>query len=159
MSQNNSLQSIDFIWSKTYWHKGFYWFTVIYLLVSEGQLFGPCILFMWIQTYCLFVVAWLRGDPHITTADGKSYTFNGHGEYVLVRTRNPDVEIQVRIHWTNKSMLFFSFLFLFYLHLLADQNSHFTKIITNNHKQSQICTPKLSKSTVRMKMWWEHFQC
>ena len=45
----------------------------------------------------LFVVAWLRGDPHFTTVDGKTYTFNGHGEYVLVKTRNPDVEIQVRI--------------------------------------------------------------
>ena len=46
--------------------------------------------------YVIFV-AWLRGDPHFTTSDGKTYTFNGHGEYVLVKTRNPDVEIQVRI--------------------------------------------------------------
>ena len=31
----------------------------------------------------------MRGDPHITTIDGKSYTFNGLGEYWLISTSNP----------------------------------------------------------------------
>jgi hypothetical protein len=28
--------------------------------------------------------AWTFGDPHIKTLDGAEYTFNGHGEYVLM---------------------------------------------------------------------------
>ena len=34
---------------------------------------------------CLFVlsVAWALGDPHINTLDGRVYTFNGWGEYML----------------------------------------------------------------------------
>lgn len=28
------------------------------------------------------------GDPHITTPDGKNYTFNGWGEYWLVKAEN-----------------------------------------------------------------------
>ena len=27
--------------------------------------------------------AWGHGDPHITTLDGRTYTFNGWGEYVV----------------------------------------------------------------------------
>ena len=37
----------------------------------------------------LIVSAFMRGDPHITTIDGKTYTFNGLGEYWLIETRNP----------------------------------------------------------------------
>eukprot|EP00118_Oscarella_pearsei_P011047 m.71118 g.71118 ORF g.71118 m.71118 type:complete len:1682 (+) comp35728_c0_seq1:100-5145(+) len=29
---------------------------------------------------------WLYGDPHLRTLDGKEYTFNGLGEYVLMKT-------------------------------------------------------------------------
>ena len=28
--------------------------------------------------------AWGLGDPHITTIDGRTYTFNGWGEYILL---------------------------------------------------------------------------
>ena len=28
--------------------------------------------------------AWAWGDPHITTLDGRTYTFNGWGEYILL---------------------------------------------------------------------------
>ena len=36
------------------------------------------------------------GDPHITTTDGRRYTFNGLGEYVLLRTNISDFEFQGR---------------------------------------------------------------
>lgn len=34
------------------------------------------------------------GDPHLTTLDGLSFTFNGHGEFVLMKAA--DVEVQGR---------------------------------------------------------------
>ena len=43
--------------------------------------------------------AFMRGDPHITTIDGKSYTFNGLGEYWLISTSNPvTAGAQVQLH-------------------------------------------------------------
>ena len=44
----------------------------------------------------LTTVAWGWGDPHITTIDGRRYTFNGLGEYVLLRTNSGDLEFQGR---------------------------------------------------------------
>ena len=35
-------------------------------------------------------VAWGWGDPHITTLDGGTYTFNGWGEYVLLQVMPPN---------------------------------------------------------------------
>jgi hypothetical protein len=41
-----------------------------------------------------------NGDPHFTTLDGLDYTFNGYGEYVLIRTNTPSnsmsLEVQIR---------------------------------------------------------------
>ena len=36
------------------------------------------------------------GDPHITTIDGRRYTFNGLGEYVLLRTTSSNFVFQGR---------------------------------------------------------------
>ena len=41
----------------------------------------------------------MRGDPHFTTMDGLTYTFNGRGEFVLLKTEN--VELQVRLTYTH----------------------------------------------------------
>ena len=37
-----------------------------------------------------------RGDPHIKTLDGKQYTFNGLGEYILLQTSNTSFMLQAR---------------------------------------------------------------
>ena len=36
------------------------------------------------------------GDPHIYTFDGMPYTFNGKGEFVLVRANSPRVKLDVQ---------------------------------------------------------------
>jgi hypothetical protein len=32
-----------------------------------------------------FLSAWFFGDPHINTLDGGQYTFNGYGEYTMMK--------------------------------------------------------------------------
>ncbi len=51
---------------------------------------GTCIHFI-----PLPVVA--HGDPHFSTLKGDSYTFNGHGEYTLLKSIDGNFEIQVRL--------------------------------------------------------------
>lgn len=44
-----------------------------------------------------FHLAWFFGDPHITTLDGHQYTFNGYGEYTMMRIdKETDLELQAR---------------------------------------------------------------
>ena len=46
---------------------------------------------------CLTLIAWFWGDPHFTTLDDFTYTFNGLGEYVLLRAMGEiNVEFQGR---------------------------------------------------------------
>ena len=42
------------------------------------------------------IIARGRGDPHITTLDGRTYTFNGRGEYVLLKENVSNFEFQGR---------------------------------------------------------------
>ena len=51
--------------------------------------------------YHLFVpIAWTWGDPHINTLDGRTYTFNGHGEYTLL-SLSDQFELQARTQPVN----------------------------------------------------------
>ncbi|KAH3839278.1 hypothetical protein DPMN_112704 [Dreissena polymorpha] len=45
------------------------------------------------------------GDPHINTLDGANYTFNGHGEYVMMKiiSENANLEIQCRTQRAKKA--------------------------------------------------------
>jgi fibulin 1/2 len=47
--------------------------------------------------------AWVWGDPHITTLDGKQYTFNGWGEYIVSKTENDTFILQGRTQPINGS--------------------------------------------------------
>ena len=51
--------------------------------------------------FSFIAVAQLRGDPHITTIDGVAYTFNGHGEFILLETTADSNKfiVQVCIMW------------------------------------------------------------
>ena len=42
------------------------------------------------------IIGMLFGDPHFRTFDGKAYTFNGLGEYVLVNAMDGEFVIQIR---------------------------------------------------------------
>ena len=45
----------------------------------------------------MFFLATVFGDPHVYTFDHMDYTFNGLGEYVLVRADSPRVKIDVQV--------------------------------------------------------------
>ncbi|XP_078674535.1 uncharacterized protein LOC144912554 [Branchiostoma floridae x Branchiostoma belcheri] len=40
--------------------------------------------------------SWTWGDPHIATLDGKGYTFNGKGEYIMADVDNGQYQLQAR---------------------------------------------------------------
>ena len=42
-------------------------------------------------------VARTFGDPHLVTLDGHKYTFNGHGEFILLQSLDKTLTIQVRM--------------------------------------------------------------
>ncbi len=42
-----------------------------------------------------------NGDPHFTTLNGSSYTFNGYGEYTLIKSTVAQFEVQVRLVLVN----------------------------------------------------------
>ena len=48
-------------------------------------------------------IARARGDPHITTLDGREYTFNGWGEYTLILLSGSDFMMQCRTEPVNNS--------------------------------------------------------
>lgn len=54
------------------------------------------------QVICTFDVsvfiftAQAAGDPHLTTLDRKDYTFNGIGDFVLLKDVNSSMVVQVR---------------------------------------------------------------
>ena len=45
---------------------------------------------------CTCFAALAAGDPHLATLDGKEYSFNGVGDFILVQDVNSSVVIQVR---------------------------------------------------------------
>ena len=56
------------------------------------------------------LIGWAWGDPHFTTLDGRTYTFNGLGEYVLLRIDpiNFDVQGRMAIITNQSNATFFS---------------------------------------------------
>ena len=49
------------------------------------------------QSICIYSAATTSGDPHMTTFDGVNYTFNGYGEYHVLRVAAPDFDLQGRM--------------------------------------------------------------
>ena len=50
----------------------------------------------WPSLHGLFVLAWFFGDPHIHTLDNFAYTFNGLGEYTLIKMTEGNFTLQGR---------------------------------------------------------------
>ena len=46
--------------------------------------------------FIILFIGWLWGDPHFVTLDGKNYTFNGLGEYVMADARDGSFKLQAR---------------------------------------------------------------
>lgn len=44
-----------------------------------------------------------NGDPHFTTLNGSAYTFNGYGEYTLIKSKVEEFEVQVRLAPVNEN--------------------------------------------------------
>ena len=44
-----------------------------------------------------YPVAWVFGDPHMVTLDGYKYTFNGKGEFTLVKHKDDMFTLQARM--------------------------------------------------------------
>lgn len=42
------------------------------------------------------ITAWFFGDPHIETLDGTKYTFNGYGEYVMLKISNDSTSFELQ---------------------------------------------------------------
>jgi hypothetical protein len=42
------------------------------------------------------LLGWLWGDPHFVTLDGRKYTFNGLGEYIMTDINNGLFQLQAR---------------------------------------------------------------
>ena len=49
-----------------------------------------------LYVYTCIHIAWFWGDPHITTLDGRVYTFNGWGEYTLLSIENGDTSFRLQ---------------------------------------------------------------
>ena len=48
------------------------------------------------NSFKFFIPVSFWGDPHLLTLDGFQYTFNGLGDYVLVRTRDRSLHLHAR---------------------------------------------------------------
>ena len=75
-----------------------YHFQVLAINESQWWVLLSLFLLQWCSVFSLHFlpVAWGWGDPHITTLDGRRYTFNGWGEYVMLRANIGDFEFQGR---------------------------------------------------------------
>lgn len=51
---------------------------------------------MYFWRVCFHFTAQAAGDPHLTTLDRKDYTFNGIGDFVLLKDVNSSMVVQVR---------------------------------------------------------------
>lgn len=50
-----------------------------------------------IQTLKISVIlAWFWGDPHINTLDGGQYTFNGYGEYTMMKIDHNGTQFELQ---------------------------------------------------------------
>ncbi|XP_052261796.1 mucin-like protein isoform X2 [Dreissena polymorpha] len=95
--------------------------------------------------------AYSWGDPVIETVSNTSYSFNGHGEYVFLKS-NKTFEIQARTDYltptSNDSTLFTAFVFTNYeqsqvesIHVIFNRTTMNLNLYDNNGSIAPICKP------------------
>lgn len=55
------------------------------------------------MSVCIYPLAGAHGDPHIKTLDGKSYDFNGLGEFQFMISKTASFESQIRFEQVTDS--------------------------------------------------------
>ena len=59
--------------------------------------FRELVHFLWLVWNTVFIfTAGTYGDPHIRTLDGKLYTFNGYGEYTMMKINTSTVSFELQ---------------------------------------------------------------
>ena len=67
---------------------------------------------MKLHPFSLSTAAWAWGDPHIMTISGDQYTFNGYGEFVMLRYDNMvDFQARMRPTYNTNATQFSAFAF------------------------------------------------
>ena len=86
---------------------------------------------------CVYVysVARIFGDPHIVTIDGRRYTFNGLGEYVLLRTNNFEFQGRTTLAPNSNATIFSAF-------ALRENDNHIEVIVIS------VCIIKIHNNEV-----------
>ncbi|KAJ8307329.1 hypothetical protein KUTeg_015413 [Tegillarca granosa] len=80
--------------------------------------------------------SWFYGDPHIESLDGKQYTFNGIGEYVVMKIVNENVtfELQARTERILKENGTYSNATVFTAFAMKEENTTFQVELTEDRK-------------------------
>ena len=71
-------------------------FAIKALCLPSSCLHQDIIDFTNISHIIFLLLGWLWGDPHFVTLDGKNYTFNGLGEYIMTDARDGFFQLQAR---------------------------------------------------------------
>ena len=68
-----------------------------YICTGYHFLTQSCLLVQFVFQFFRLFLARTFGDPHLVSLDGTQYTFNGHGEFILVQSIDESLMVQARM--------------------------------------------------------------